>query len=290
MAKKIRDFNDLLVAKKLHNDAIKLLNKHLEDSRLSDVDREIIQERIKKHKKKLKKANREIEKLHKQLQKAISKLNNKASKMYDKTKVLCINTLDNSNEKDTKENKIKDGIDKKESSLPNSSENQGSKKVSKHRTSANSNKEKTKRLSLGKNVEYVDAIEFSDCTFNDVIELRKEHIKFPFEARVIFNGNIQGYIEVVSDKISIVKKGSIIRRYRDGSVSKRLIDKFDTCIEYELIEKVPEVKYAAYDVLDDIQFTSLLDAIMFITGGNYGLDNGITVERYYKNQGEDTNE
>ena len=152
------------------------------------------------------------------------------------------------------------------------------------------------KIKLGDKYNYIDLllynIKFRCYVIIElkVTELRKEHIKFPFEARVIFNGNIQGYIEVVSDKISIVKKGSIIRRYRDGSVSKRLIDKFDTCIEYELIEKVPEVKYAAYDVLDDIQFTSLLDAIMFITGGNYGLDNGITVERYYKNQGEDTNE
>lgn len=284
MVKGIRDFEGLLVAKSLHSDAIDLINKYIEDKNISDTDKKLLQERLKKHKKKLKDINKDINEIYKYIEKKVNKLNDKAYKMYDKTEELCIMSLsidetadETLDDADSKMLDLFDSLDDKNDSKPNKS--------------TNSNKEKVRRLNLGKNVEYADSVEFSDCAISDVVELIKEQVRFPFEARVIFDDSIQGCIQVVSDKISLVKKGSIIRRYKDNMISQRLIEKFKTCIEYELIEKTDDTQCATYNVLEDIQFSTMLDAIMFITGGCYGIDNGITVERYYNdNQGENTNE
>lgn len=292
MAKGISNFESLLVAKSLHSDAIELVNKHLENKDISDANKKLLQERLKKHKKKLKDINKDINEIHKYIEKIVNKSNDKAYKMYDKTEALCMMSLsidDTDAEKDVETDaETSADVDSKKLGL---FERLDDKNDSKPNKSANSNKEKVRRLNLGKNVEYADSVEFSDCAISDVVELIKEQVRFPFEARVIFDDSIQGYIQVVSDKISLVKKGSIIRRYKDDMVSQRLIEKFKTCIEYELIEKTDDTQCATYNVLEDIQFSTMLDAIMFITGGCYGIDNGITVERYYNdNQGESTNE
>lgn len=253
----------------LHKDSIRDLKKLLKRCKdKKDID--IIKKQIKKHKKELKKIKKELKKF----EETINNYNDRAfdlfcesaeinEYMYSCKLGLIVNDIDS------------EEIDKPADETIKTEANAVDDKNNEQSSSTVSKKNKTKRINLGKNVEYTDSVEFSSDITENLVDMDNKHVNYPSRASVVFKGSILGYINMVSDKKCEIEKDSLISSDIKEIKNKRLKEIFIYSLDIGLLEecKTDIEKYTdCFKTKASIEFTSLLDAILFLTGGSYGLD------------------